>query len=149
MTIALIDGNNFYVSCERVFQPRLRDRPVVILSNNDGYIVSRSAEAKALGIPMGAPWFEWKARAGRLGLVALSSNYTLYADMSERMMRILKRFSSEQEVYSIDECLKQSPLQEGANLCTLGSLQSPPKAALNRTKLSRDSNRASRERCNY
>ncbi len=104
MTIALIDGNNFYVSCERVFQPKLRDRPVVILSNNDGCIVSRSAEAKALDIPMGAPWFEWKARSGRLGLVALSSNYTLYADMSERMMRILKRFSPQQEVYSIDEC---------------------------------------------
>ncbi|OCX68248.1 DNA polymerase V subunit UmuC [Acidithiobacillus thiooxidans] len=104
MTIALIDGNNFYVSCERVFQPKLRDRPIVILSNNDGCIVSRSAEAKAIGIPMGAPWFEWKARAGRLGLVALSSNYTLYADMSERMMRILKRFSPQQEVYSIDEC---------------------------------------------
>ena len=104
MTIALIDGNNFYVSCERLFQPKLKDRPVVILSNNDGCIVSRSAEAKALGIPMGAPWFEWQARAGQLGLLALSSNYTLYADMSERMMRILKRFSPRQEVYSIDEC---------------------------------------------
>ncbi len=104
MTIALIDGNNFYVSCERVFQPKLRDRPVVILSNNDGCIVSRSAEAKAIGIPMGAPWFEWKLRAARLGIVALSSNYTLYADMSERMMRILRRFSPQQEVYSIDEC---------------------------------------------
>lgn len=104
MTIALIDGNNFYVSCERVFQPKLRDRPVIILSNNDGCIVSRSGEAKGIGIPMGAPWFQWKSRADRLGIVALSSNYTLYADMSERMMRILKRFSPRQEVYSIDEC---------------------------------------------
>ncbi len=104
MTLALIDGNNFYVSCERVFQPKLRDRPVIILSNNDGCIVSRSAEAKGIGIPMGAPWFEWKPRAARLGIVAMSSNYTLYADMSERMMRILKRFSPQQEVYSIDEC---------------------------------------------
>ena len=104
MTIALIDGNNFYVSCERVFQPKLRGIPVVILSNNDGCIVSRSAEAKALGIPMGAPWFQWKPQAARLGVVALSSNYTLYADMSERMMRILKHFSPRQEVYSIDEC---------------------------------------------
>ena len=104
MTIALIDGNNFYVSCERVFQPKLRGRPVVILSNNDGCVVSRSAEAKAVGIPMGAPWFQWKPQAARLGIVAMSSNYTLYADMSERMMRILKRFSQRQEVYSIDEC---------------------------------------------
>ncbi|MHB1641148.1 MAG: Y-family DNA polymerase [Acidithiobacillus sp.] len=104
MTIALIDGNNFYVSCERVFQPKLRDRPVVILSNNDGCIVSRSGEAKGIGIPMGAPWFQWKSRAARFGIVAMSSNYTLYADMSERMMRILKRFSPQQEVYSIDEC---------------------------------------------
>lgn len=104
MLLALIDGNNFYVSCERVFQPRLRDRPVVVLSNNDGCIVSRSAEAKALGIPMGAPWFTWKRQAARLGIVALSSNYPLYADMSERMMRILGRFSPQQEVYSIDEC---------------------------------------------
>ena len=104
MSIAMIDGDNFYVSCERVFQPKLRDRPVIILSNNDGCIVSRSAEAKALGVPMGAPWFEWKPQSVRLGIVALSSNYTLYADMSERMMRILKRFSPRQEVYSIDEC---------------------------------------------
>ncbi|MBU2768406.1 Y-family DNA polymerase [Acidithiobacillus ferrivorans] len=104
MTIALIDGNNFYVACERVFQPKLRDRPIVILSNNDGCIVSRSAEAKAMGIPMGAPWFQWKPQSARLGIVALSSNYTLYADMSARMMRILKRFSPRQEVYSIDEC---------------------------------------------
>jgi DNA polymerase V len=104
MTIALIDGNNFYVSCERVFQPKLRGRPVVILSNNDGCIVSRSGEAKAIGIPMGAPWFQWKTQAARLGIVALSSNYTLYADMSARMMRILNRFSPRQEVYSIDEC---------------------------------------------
>ena len=104
MTIALIDGNNFYVSCERVFQPKLRDRPIVILSNNDGCIVSRSAEAKAMGIPMGAPWFQWKPQSARLGIVALSSNYTLYADMSARMMRILKRFSPRQEVYSIDVC---------------------------------------------
>ena len=100
----MIDGNNFYVSCERVFQPKLRDRPVVILSNNDGCIVSRSGEAKAMCIPMGAPWFQWKPQAARLGIVALSSNYTLYADMSARMMRILNRFSLRQEVYSIDEC---------------------------------------------
>ena len=104
MSIAIIDGNNFYVSCERVFQPKFRGMPVVILSNNDGCVVSRSAEAKALGIPMGAPWFQWEPQAARSGIVALSSNYTLYADMSERMMRILKRFSPRQEVYSIDEC---------------------------------------------
>ncbi|WP_163055101.1 Y-family DNA polymerase [Acidithiobacillus ferrooxidans] len=121
MTIALIDGNNFYISCERVFQPKLRDRPVVILSNNDGCIVSRSAEAKALGIPMGAPWFEWKARVGRLGLLALSSNYTLYADLSERMMRILKRFSPRQEVYSIDECFLDLTGVDGDQQTTLAA----------------------------
>ena len=102
--IALIDGNNFYVSCERVFQPKLRDRPVVILSNNDGCVVARSAEAKALGIAMAVPWFQIKEKAEGWGLIALSSNYTLYADMSQRMMRVLRRYSPIQEVYSIDEC---------------------------------------------
>ncbi len=102
--IALIDGNNFYVSCERVFQPKLRDRPVVILSNNDGCVVARSAEAKVLGIAMAVPWFQIKEKAEGWGLIALSSNYTLYADMSQRMMRVLRRYSPIQEVYSIDEC---------------------------------------------
>lgn len=103
-SIALIDANNFYVSCERVFRPDLEGRPVVVLSNNDGCIVSRSAEAKALGIPMGAPWHQQAALARQHNVIALSSNYALYADMSNRFMRTLARFSPLQEVYSIDEC---------------------------------------------
>ncbi len=75
--IALVDVNNFYVSCERVFNPKLRNRPVVVLSNNDGCIISRSAEAKALGIPMGAPWFKVRKFAEQEGVVAYSSNYPL------------------------------------------------------------------------
>jgi DNA polymerase V len=101
---ALVDGNNFYVSCERVFNPSLEGRPVVVLSNNDGCAVARSAEAKALGITMAQPWFQIQALAQSHGLVALSSNYALYADMSNRMMRILAECAPRQEVYSIDEC---------------------------------------------
>jgi len=104
MTIALVDGNNFYVSCERVFNPRLEGRPVVVLSNNDGMAVARSAEVKALGVKMGTPWFKMKDLARRHGIVALSSNYALYADMSNRMMAVLRQFSPDQEIYSIDEC---------------------------------------------
>lgn len=102
--IALVDGNNFYVSCERVFNPALERRPVVVLSNNDGCVVSRSNEAKALGIKMGVPYFEVKHFAKSHGLVWLSSNYALYGDMSARMMSILGAFAPEQEIYSIDEC---------------------------------------------
>jgi DNA polymerase V len=102
--IALIDCNNFYVSCERLFQPQLEGRPVVILSNNDGCVVSRSQEVKNLGILMAAPWFQLKDIAKKHGIIALSSNYTLYADISNRVMRLLSQFSPEQEVYSIDEC---------------------------------------------
>ena len=102
--IALVDGNNFYVSCERVFDPRLNGRPVVVLSNNDGCVVARSAEVKALGVKMGAPWFQLRELAARAGIVAYSSNYTLYADMSNRMMSVLRRFAPAQEIYSIDEC---------------------------------------------
>jgi DNA polymerase V len=102
-TIALVDVNNFYVSCERVFNPKLRNRPVVVLSNNDGCIISRSAEAKALGIPMGAPWFKVRKFAEQEGVAAYSSNYPLYADMSNRVMSVLRQFSPAQEVYSIDE----------------------------------------------
>ncbi len=104
MTIALIDGNNFYVSCERVFDPKLEGRPVVVLSNNDGCAVARSAEVKALGVKMGTPWFKMRDLAGKHGIVALSSNYALYADMSNRMMEVLSQFSPDQEIYSIDEC---------------------------------------------
>ncbi|MED5594541.1 Y-family DNA polymerase [Janthinobacterium sp. P210006] len=100
---ALVDVNNMYVSCERAFNPRLRDRPVVVLSNNDGCAVARSNEVKALGVPMGAPWFQMRDLARQHGIVGLSSNYTLYADMSNRIMTILRTYSPNVEVYSIDE----------------------------------------------
>ena len=102
-SIALIDVNNFYVSCERVFNPTLNNKPVVVLSNNDGCAVARSNEVKALGVSMGAPWFKLKKLAKQHNIIALSSNYALYADMSNRVMSILREFSPEQEVYSIDE----------------------------------------------
>ncbi len=100
---ALVDANNFYVSCERVFDDKLRERPVVVLSNNDGCCVARSDEAKALGIRMGQPLFEVRELLEQNGGVALSSNYTLYADMSRRLMAVIGQYSPEQEVYSIDE----------------------------------------------
>lgn len=101
---ALIDCNNFYASCERVFNPALAGRPVVVLSNNDGCVVARSAEAKALGVKMGIPWFQVQSLARQHRIIALSSNYSLYADMSHRVMTLLGTFSPQQEVYSIDEC---------------------------------------------
>ena len=102
-SIALIDVNNFYVSCERVFNPKLEDKPVVVLSNNDGCAISRSNEAKELGIKMGTPWFKLKEFAKQENVTALSSNYTLYLDMSHRVMALLSKFSPDQEVYSVDE----------------------------------------------
>ncbi len=102
--LALVDCNNFYVSCERVFRPDLKNVPLVVLSNNDGCVVSRSNEAKALGIKMAQPWFECKALAEEHGILALSSNYALYADLSNRVMSILSTYSPRHEVYSIDEC---------------------------------------------
>ncbi|PVE08677.1 Y-family DNA polymerase [Limnohabitans sp. Rim28] len=101
--LALVHCNNFYVSCERIFRPDLARVPMVILSNNDGCVVSRSNEAKALGIKMGQPWFECKELAEEHGILAMSSNYALYADMSNRVMTILSDFSPQCEVYSIDE----------------------------------------------
>jgi DNA polymerase V len=102
-SIALIDVNNFYVSCERVFNPKIKTKPVVVLSNNDGCAVARSTEVKALGVGMGAPWFKFKDLAKQHGIIAYSSNYALYADMSNRVMSILRQYSPDQEVYSIDE----------------------------------------------
>lgn len=101
---ALVDCNNFYASCERVFNPKLAGRPLVVLSNNDGCVVARSAESKALGIPMGAPFFQIEKMLRQHGGVALSSNYALYGDISARVMSVLAGFSPDQEVYSIDEC---------------------------------------------
>jgi DNA polymerase V len=101
--LALIDGNNFYCSCERVFQPWLQNRPLVVLSNNDGCAIARSDEAKALGIKMGAPWFKIRHLEDEAGLVALSANFALYGDMSDRMMTLAAGLGHNQEVYSIDE----------------------------------------------
>ena len=101
--IALVDCNSFYVSCERLFNPKIRKKPVVVLSNNDGCIVSRSNEAKALGIKMGEPYFKEKDIIVKNNVQVFSSNYSLYGDLSRRVMRTLKRFNSDIEVYSIDE----------------------------------------------
>ncbi|MBU2793697.1 Y-family DNA polymerase [Acidithiobacillus thiooxidans] len=110
MRFALVDANNFYVSCERLFAPQLEGRPVVILSNNDGCAVSRSAEAKALKIGMGTPYFQWQKLAKQQGVVVLSSNYALYGELSARMMRLLGSLSAAQEIYSIDESFLHIPV---------------------------------------
>ncbi len=101
--IALVDCDSFFCSCERVFNPKVRHIPVVVLSNNDGCVVSRSREAKALGVPMGAPYFKIKNEYERQGGVAFSSNFALYGDLSARVMSILAEFTPDLEVYSIDE----------------------------------------------
>lgn len=100
---ALVDCNNFYASCERAFNPNLRHKPIVILSNNDGCVISRSDEAKALNLPMGAPIFKWEGFCKLNNIKVLSSNYPLYGDMSQRVMTILEHFTPDVEVYSIDE----------------------------------------------
>ena len=100
---ALVDCNNFYASCEKLFRPDLKDTPVVVLSNNDGCVVARSREAKLLGIKMGVPVFQIKAEMQRHGILAFSSNYALYADLSSRVMRTLEEMAPRVEVYSIDE----------------------------------------------
>jgi len=104
---ALVDCNNFYASCERVFQPHLESKPVVILSNNDGCVIARSNEAKDLGIPMGAPAFKYRSFFKQQGVQVFSSNYPLYGDMSSRVMSILEKYSPNIEVYSIDEVFLQ------------------------------------------
>ena len=101
---ALVDVNNMYVSCERVFQPGLIGRPVVVLSNNDGACIARSNEAKDLGVKMAQPWFEVRHLARSAGLIALSANFELYGDMSSRMMTLAAQYAPRQEIYSIDEC---------------------------------------------
>ncbi len=100
---ALVDCNNFYASCEKLFRPDLKDTPIVVLSNNDGCVVARSREAKLLGIKMGVPVFQIKAEMQRHGILAFSSNYALYADLSSRVMRTLEEMAPRVEVYSIDE----------------------------------------------
>ena len=99
----LVDGNNFYVSCERVFNPRLIAKPVIVLSNNDGCVVSRSNEAKAIGIKMGQPYHQCKRLVQLNNIHVLSSNYELYADMSDRITQLLATVTPDLEIYSIDE----------------------------------------------
>ncbi len=101
--IALVDCNSFYVSCERLFKPKIQYKPVVVLSNNDGCVISRSNEAKAIGIKMGEPYFKVKELIKKNKVYIFSSNYALYGDLSRRVMRILKTFSPNVEIYSIDE----------------------------------------------
>jgi DNA polymerase V len=100
---ALVDCNNFYASCERVFQPKFNGKPVAILSNNDGCVISRSNEAKAAGVPMGAPAFQTKELVKEKNVTLFSSNYPLYGDLSNRVMSILGQFTPNLEIYSIDE----------------------------------------------
>jgi DNA polymerase V len=119
---ALVDCNNFYASCERVFNPSLQHRPIVILSNNDGCIIARSDEAKKLGIPMGAPIFKYRAIIANHSVKVFSSNYSLYGDMSSRVMSILKQFTPDIQVYSIDESFLKLEGFEGYNLTDYGIL---------------------------
>jgi DNA polymerase V len=121
---ALVDVNNFYVSCERVFVPKLADVPMVVLSNNDGCAVARSAEVKALGVKMGTPWFQMKDLAKQHGILAYSSNYTLYGDMSSRVVEVLRKFTPNLEVYSIDESFLQieAVLKQYADPTSMGQI---------------------------
>lgn len=119
---ALVDCNNFYASCERVFNPNLQHKPIVILSNNDGCIIARSDEAKKLGIPMGAPIFKYRTLIANHNVKVFSSNYSLYGDMSSRVMSILKQFTPDIQVYSIDESFLKLEGFEGYNLTDYGML---------------------------
>lgn len=114
---ALVDCNNFFVSCERLFRPELNGKPVVVLSNNDGCIIARSNEAKALGIPMGAPFFKFKHLIARHNVHVFSSNYALYGDLSHRVMAVLRQMEADVEVYSIDEAFLSLPVTKVWNRC--------------------------------
>lgn len=118
---ALVDCNNFYASCERVFNPNLQNKPVAILSNNDGCVISRSDEAKALNLPMGAPAFKYKQFFKKNNIHVLSSNYPLYGDMSSRVMSILNQFTPDVDVYSIDEAFLQFKGFESYNFNSYGN----------------------------
>ena len=120
---ALIDCNNFYASCERVFNPKLNNQPIVVLSNNDGCVIARSNEAKKLGVPMGAVAYEYNDFFIKNNINVFSSNYALYGDMSNRVMQILSTFSPDIEVYSIDESfLKFDGFEQNFNLLQYGKL---------------------------
>ncbi len=118
---ALVDCNNFYVSCERLFRPELQGRPVVVLSNNDGCIIARSNEAKALGIGMAAPYFKTKELIRRHQVRVFSSNYALYGDLSTRVMTILQDMENEVEIYSIDEAFLALPASSNFDLAAYGA----------------------------
>jgi DNA polymerase V len=122
--VVLVDGNNFYASCEAVVDPAVIGRPLVVLSNNDGCIVSRSAEARALGIPMGQPYFQVQRQLQRQGVIVRSSNYALYADMSQRLMAVLEEWVEALEIYSIDEAFgllqRPGPTNGGSDLTAWG-----------------------------
>ena len=113
---ALIDCENFYVSCERVFDPSLRGRPVAVLSNNDGCVIARSEEVKEAGVPMGAPLFKWEETLGEIGAEVLSSNYALYGDMSRRVHSLIEEEALALERYSIDEAFAALPELSRENL---------------------------------
>ncbi|MCK0179115.1 Y-family DNA polymerase [Flavobacteriaceae bacterium S0862] len=117
---ALVDCNNFYASCERVFNPDLRDKPIVVLSNNDGCVIARSNEAKELGVPMGAPAFEYEKEFIKHNINVFSSNYPLYGDISSRVMNILREYTPDVEVYSIDEAFLKFDGFEYYNLNSIG-----------------------------
>lgn len=117
---ALIDCNNFFVSCERLFRPDLDERPVVVLSSNDGCVVSRSNEAKALGIPMGAPAFKWRETFKHYGVVQFSANFELYGDISQRITRLMTSITPRTEVYSVDESFLELDALEITNYSAWG-----------------------------
>lgn len=117
---ALIDCNNFYASCERVFQPNLIGKPVVVLSNNDGCVIARSNEAKEAGVPMGAPFFKYESLFKEKNIKVFSANFTLYGDMSNRVMSILADYSDEMEIYSIDEAFLKLQGFQNFNLTEYG-----------------------------
>lgn len=118
---ALIDCNNFFVSCERVFQPHLKYKPVAVLSRNDGCIIARSNEVKKMGIPMGAPAFKWREVLEKGGVKLFSSNFELYGDLSARVMHILNSFSEKVQIYSVDEAFIQSPELSNEKLIEYGN----------------------------
>lgn len=117
---ALVDCNNFYASCERVFNPDLNNKPIAILSNNDGCVIARSNEAKACGIPMGAPAFKYRELFDKHKIQVFSSNYALYGDLSSRVMNVLSRFTPDIEIYSIDEAFLQFNGFDNYDLHTYG-----------------------------
>ncbi len=119
--IALVDCNSFYVSCERLFNPSVKNKPVVVLSNNDGCIISRSTEAKALGIKMGEPYFKIEKIVKKNDIKVFSSNYSLYGDISRRVMKTLRQFSPQIEIYSIDEAFLNLSLIEDKDLFEYGN----------------------------